>query len=716
MSNIQRKQALSAISGRGHENPGHAIGREMSISEIYGEDVFSLKVMKDYLPGDVFRKLRATISNGCTLDPTIADDVANAMKAWAVKKGASHYTHWFQPLTGSTAEKHDSFIEPDGVGGVIMKFSGRHLVQGESDASSFPSGGIRATFEARGYTAWDPTSPAFIKREDSGATLCIPTAFCSYTGEALDKKTPLMRSIQAVSEQAGRLLECFGEKPTGRVVPTLGAEQEYFLIDKAMYLARPDLMQTGRTIFGNVPPKHQQLEDHYFGSIKTRILNFMTEVDHNLWRLGIPAKTRHNEVAPAQFEIALVFEDLNLAVDHNMMVMEVLRKVADKHGLACLLHEKPFAGINGSGKHNNWSINPPGDNLLNPGEDARSDARFLTFLCAVIKAVDTHADLLRASVAGAGNDHRLGAHEAPPAIISIYLGEQLTEVLEGIGKGKARSSSPRGFMQIGVDTLPVMPLDSTDRNRTSPLAFTGNKFEFRAVGSNHSCAGPNIVLNTIVAEALDDICTKLEKVPKGRFNKDLQKLLAEIISKHKRVIFNGDNYSQAWIDEAHKRGLPNIRKSPEALNALLSDKAEKLFKKYKVLSEVELRSRHEVYLKNYCAVIKIEGELAADIATRMIFPVAVKQQKLLSDTLLNLRELGIKYGQPAIEKRLKKLGILIKSLSDSVEDMTAALEDNSTDDIIAVTEDIREAVDGLEKEVDDNLWPLPTYGEMLFIY
>lgn len=714
MSATLRKQAIASIAGKAPSKDG--AGREQAISEIYGEEVFNVKTMKNYLPKDVYKKLLATIQNGTTIDAGIADDVATAMKGWAIGKGASHYTHWFQPLTGSTAEKHDSFIDPDAEGGVIMNFSGKTLIQGEPDASSFPSGGLRATFEARGYTAWDPTSPAFIKRDGNGATLCIPTAFCSYTGEALDKKTPLLRSIQAVAEQAERLLKCFGEKAKGRIVSTLGAEQEYFLIDKEIYMARPDLMQTGRTLFGNVPAKHQQLDDHYFGAIKPRVLNFMTEVDHELWKLGIPAKTRHNEVAPAQFEIAPMFEELNLAVDHNMLVMEILRKVGDKHGLACLLHEKPFAGVNGSGKHNNWSINPPGDNLLNPGKSPHADARFLTVLCAVIKAVDTHADLLRATVAGAGNDHRLGANEAPPAIISIYLGEQLSDVIEQLEKGPAKSTKSGGTMQIGVDALPVMPRDATDRNRTSPFAFTGNKFEFRAVGSTQSCAGPNIVLNTIVAEALDEIATKLEKVKKADFHKELQKLLQSIIKKHKRVIFNGDNYTEAWLKEAKKRGLPNQKKTPEALKAILTPKAEKLFTKYNVLSKEELHSRYEVYLENYETTIKIEGDLALDMANRMIMPVAIKQQNLISESILNLEDLGMKAGQTPLKKRLEKIGLLMENLAKAADKLEKATAANATAKIISEMGKLRLAVDGLERLIDDSIWPLPTYGEMLFIY
>ncbi len=710
-----RKQAIANIASR--PNPQKGNGREQAISDIYGEDVFNIRTMKDYLPKDIYKQLLATINKGTTLDAKIADEVACAMKDWAIKKGASHYTHWFQPLTGSTAEKHDSFIEPDNDGGVTLRFSGKTLIQGEPDASSFPSGGIRATFEARGYTAWDPTSPAFIKRDDNGATLCIPTAFCSYTGEALDKKTPLLRSMQALTEQTERLMKCFGEVPEGRVVPTLGAEQEYFLIDKELFLARPDLMQAGRTLFGNIPPKHQQLDDHYFGAIKPRILNFMSEVDEELWKLGIPAKTRHNEVAPAQFELAPMFEELNLAVDHNMLVMETLKRVADRHGLACLMHEKPFAGINGSGKHNNWSINPPGDNLLNPGKSPHKDALFLTVLCAVIKAVDTHADLLRASVACAGNDHRLGANEAPPAIISIFLGEQLNDVIEQIERGDVKSTKSGGTMQIGVDTIPIMPRDATDRNRTSPFAFTGNKFEFRAVGSTQSCAGANIVLNTIAAEVLDEIATKLEAVKKkSDFNKTLQDLLQKIVKKHKRVVFNGDNYSSAWEKEAARRGLPNLKKTPEALKSLITPKSLKLFEKYKVFSKIELHSRYEVFKENYETTIKIEGELALDMALTTILPVAVEQQKLFSDNILKMKSVGLTSGSTEIKKHIDNIGKNISALWTASELLKKAINADNSEKIITTMGKLRKAVDSLEMQVDDNLWPLPKYSEMLFIY
>ena len=710
-----RKKAIASIASK--EVRFTTKRREESISQIYGQDVFNIKTMKDYLAKPTYKALLATIKNGTTLDEGIADDVANAMKRWALSKGASHYTHWFQPLTGSTAEKHDSFIEPDHEGGVVLNFLGKTLIQGEPDASSFPSGGIRATFEARGYTAWDPTSPAFIKRDDNSATLCIPTAFCSYTGEALDKKTPLLRSMQAVSEQAKRLLDCFGENTSGRAITTLGAEQEYFLIDKESYLARPDLIQTGRTLFGNVPPKHQQLDDHYFGTIKPRILNFMSDVDQELWKLGIPAKTRHNEVSPAQFEIAPMFEELNLSVDHNMLTMETLKTVADKHGLACLMHEKPFAGVNGSGKHNNWSIATcDGKNLLDPGSNPHQNALFLTFLSAIIKAVDTHADLMRSTVASAGNDHRLGANEAPPAIISIFLGEQLGDVIDQLEKGPAKSAKSGGKMAVGVDTLPVLPRDATDRNRTSPFAFTGNKFEFRAVGSNQSCSGANIVINTIVAEALDEIATELEGTKKSEFNNKLQSILQRIIKKHKKVIFNGDNYTEAWLKEAEKRGLPNLLKTPEALKPILTKKAEKLFEKYGVLTRKELHSRYEVFLENYETTIMIEGELSLDMAKTMILPVAIKQQQLIADNIIKLKSVEVKAGIKELKENLTTVGNLIAELCTSATALKTAISKKSTEEILSSMEKLRTAVDRLEKEVDDTLWPLPKYGEMLFIY
>ena len=589
MSISSRSEAVKTVANLVVPPPREAVPAEL---KDYGSDVFDAEVMQKFLPKEICGKLQGTIERGEALDPAIAGDVAHAMKEWALSRGATSYTHWFQPLTGGTAEKHDSFLEPSGCR-AIFSFSGKNLIMGEPDASSFPSGGLRSTFEARGYTAWDPTSPAFIKRHSNGATLCIPTAFCSYTGEALDKKTPLLRSIQALSRSTRRLMKCFGLPGDEKVSVTLGVEQEYFLIDRRFYLQRPDLLQTGRTLFGAPPAKHQQLEDHYFGSIKTRVLNFMTEVEQELWKLGIPAKTRHNEVAPAQFELAPVFEDVNLACDHNMLVMEILRQTAERHGLVCLLHEKPFAGVNGSGKHNNWSISYGGRNLLNPGNDPHQNAIFLTVLCAVIEAVDRHGDLLRAAVSGAGNDHRLGANEAPPAVISMYLGDQLSDVIDQLEKGAPRSSRHANTMKIGVDTLPTLPRDATDRNRTSPFAFTGNKFEFRAPGSSQSCSGANLTLNVIVAEAFDRMADVLEKFGKENFNAALQKHLQSLVKAHKRIIFNGDGYTDEWLKEAAARGLPNARTTMESLRSLNDPANRALFEKYQVFSTRETESRFE---------------------------------------------------------------------------------------------------------------------------
>lgn len=713
MSSEMRKNAVASIAAR--SGCSKAV-KGCNVPEIYGDDVFNLKVMKDYLPKPVFKKLVSTINNGTSLDAEIADDVANAMKRWAIHKGATHYTHWFQPLTGTTAEKHDAFIEPDNEGGVTMAFSGKTLIQGEPDASSFPSGGLRATFEARGYTAWDPTSPAFIKRDENAATLCIPTAFCSYHGEALDKKTPLLRSMQAVGEQVKRLLACFGEKVDGRVVTTLGPEQEYFLVDKELYMGRPDLIMTGRTLFGNTPPKHQQLEDHYFGSIKPRVLAFMSEVDQELWRLGIPAKTRHNEVAPAQFEIAAQFEEQNLAIDHNMIIMETLRQVADRFGFVCLMHEKPFAGINGSGKHNNWSISANGKNLLDPGTDPHQNAIFLTVLCAVIQAVDRHADLLRLGVTSAGNDHRLGANEAPPAIVSIFLGEQLNDIIEQLEKGVPKTTKKGGFMKIGADTLPELPRDATDRNRTSPFAFTGNKFEFRAVGSSMNCAGPNVVLNTIVAESIDEIASKLEKLSAKEFNAGLQKLLQGIIKKHKRVIFNGDNYSAEWVKEAEKRGLPNLRSTPEALKVFSVPANAALFAQYKVFSKIEWESRHEVFEEIYAKVVKVESETALQIARTMIIPAAIEYQAQVASSIMTLKEVGVTAGTAAQKAIAQKVGKLIEDASAAAEKLDKAIVAKKSAACLSSMLELRQAVDALELLVDDSLWPLPKYGELLFIY
>ena len=677
--------------------------------DFYGEDVFNADAMRSYLPKDICEKLLATIDEGAPLDPNIAGDVAHAMKKWAMDRGATHFTHWFQPLTGSTAEKHDSFLEPSGCK-AIMVLSGKNLIVGEPDASSFPSGGLRSTFEARGYTAWDPTSPAFIKRHGNGATLCIPTAFCSYTGEALDKKTPLLRSLQALSKSTRRLMTCFKAGPKKTTV-TLGAEQEYFLIDKRFYLQRPDLYQSGRTIFGATPAKHQQMNDHYFGSIPSRILNFMNDMEKELWRLGIPAKTRHNEVAPAQFELAPIFEEVNLACDHNMLIMETLRNVADRYGLVCLLHEKPFAGVNGSGKHNNWSLSYGKGNLLNPGKDPHQNAVFLTAICAIIYAVDTHADLLRMTCAGAGNDHRLGAHEAPPAIISIYLGDQLMDVIDQIEQGSAKSSKQAGAMKLGSDMLPPLPRDATDRNRTSPFAFTGNKFEFRAPGSSQSCSEPNVVLNTIVAEAFDMIAEQLEKLDDKNFHTGLQKILQKIVKEHKRVLYNGNGYTDEWVKEAERRGLPNIRTSLEALKALTKDENVELFEKYGVMNRREMLSRYEINVEDFHKRIHIEGEVARDLAKNVILPKVVEAY----EKSLRTNEMALNQGFPGLDTYVKSIGEGCRSLTESIAALEASLE-GEHEGIIAAVAGLRKVVDGLEKVVPDEMWPLPKYREMLFIY
>lgn len=703
-----RKSAIAEIASRIPENaePKGAY----NIDGEYGTDVFGFKAMELYLPRPAYTKLVETISSGIAIDASIADDVAHAMKRWAMERGATHYTHWFLPLTGLSAEKHDSFLDPSNqVGSAITRFSGKNLIVGEPDASSFPSGGLRATFEARGYTAWDPTSPAFIKRSGGVATLCIPTAFCSYTGEVLDKKTPLLRSMQVLGIQAKRLLKAFGESTTGKMSVTLGAEQEYFLVDKKLYMLRPDLRQTGRTLFGAPPQKHQQLEDHYFGAIMPRILNFMDEVDRQLWQMGIPAKTRHNEVAPAQFELAPVFEEVNVAVDHNMVIMETLQEVAEKHGLVCLLHEKPFAGINGSGKHNNWSISVGERNLLNPGNDPHQNAIFLTTLCAVIQAVDRHADLLRSATAGAGNDHRLGANEAPPAIISIFLGDQLSDIIQQLEQGAPKSSKKSRQIKIGVDTLPPLPADVTDRNRTSPFAFTGNKFEFRAAGSSQSCASPNIVLNTIVAESFDEIATYLESLPKAKFNDGLQTKLHEIVKEHKRVVFNGDGYNPSWVVEAKKRGLLNLRTTPEALKPLLEKKNIELFEKYGVFSAAEMKSRYEVFIEEYERKIHIEAGLAVSLSKTMIIPaVSAHLAKLAGASIWNNKELN------AIAKKISSMLSDIVKATDVLEKEYAKPE-NEANTIEAMAK-LRKVVDAAEGEVEDNLWPLPKYSELLFIY
>ena len=680
----------------------------------YGEDVFSEKAIRDFLPKAVATKLIATMKESKPLDPSIADEVAHGMKEWALQNGATHFTHWFQPMTGGTAEKHDAFLEPTGPAAAVQRFCGKNLIGGETDASSFPSGGLRSTFEARGYTAWDPTSPAFIKRHANGATLCIPTAFCAYTGAALDMKTPLLRSIQAVTRATERLMKKFG-KAGGHVAITLGAEQEYFLVDRTFYLKRPDLLQTGRTVFGAAPAKHQQLDDHYFGAIRPRILTFMTEVEDRLWRLGIPAKTRHNEVAPAQFELAPMFEDLNLAVDHNMLIMEVLKQTAEANGLVCLLHEKPFEGVNGSGKHCNWSIAYGGKNLLSPGDSPRDNAIFLTFLSAIIRAVDLHADLLRFATAGAGNDHRLGANEAPPAIISIFLGDELSAVMQAIEEGTRTKRTGRLTFKFGVDTLPALPKDSTDRNRTSPFAFTGNKFEFRTPGSSQNCAASQMVLNTIVAESIDAICDKLE-ARGGDFNTELQNLLQRLIKKHKRVLFSGDGYGDAWPKEAAKRGLPNLTDTLEAIAPLEDPANRALFAKYGVLTEGEMASRHEIAAEDYLSRILIEGKVALEIARSMIRPVVADEFSRLATAIGQASKDGLKVGIAGLKALSLKLGAGLDDLHVKCEKLEKAIAKGKVPDVIASMTEVRRTVDRLEHLVDDSKWPLPKYREMLFIY
>jgi glutamine synthetase len=686
-----------------------------TVADIYGENVFSLKTMRNYLSDKAFNSLRATIKEGRSLDSEIANEVADAMKTWAVSKGATHFTHWFQPLTGTTAEKHDSFIMPDQEGGVILKFSGEELIKGEPDASSFPSGGLRATFEARGYTAWDPTSPAFIKEGKSSTTLCIPTAFYSYHGEALDKKTPLLRSMGALSKQVCRLGKLFGiDVKNKRAYAELGPEQEYFLIDNRLYKRRLDLIQTGRTLFGAKPAKHQQMGDHYFGVIKGRVLAFMEDVDRELWKLGIPAKTRHNEVCPGQYELAPVFEELNLSVDHNMMIMETLRQVAEQHGLVCLLHEKPYAGVNGSGKHINWSIcGPDGKNWLTPGDNPHENAKFLTMICVLMKAVDTYAGLLRASVASAGNDHRLGANEAPPAILSIFLGGPLRDVIDQIEKGGAKSSKKGGVIEIGVTSLPPLPRDITDRNRTSPFAFTGNKFEFRAVGSSQSCAKANIVLSTIVADVLDEICTKLEsEVKNGKdFNESLQAVLQDIVKKHKRILFDGDNYSEQWHKEARRRGLPNLKTTPEALKVLEDEKTVALFEKHGVLSKEELKSRYDIYREQYEKTIDIEARCALTMAKTMIIPVAIKYQNSLAKAIGNVENCGCRSKET--RKALQEVCSLTEKSLAGIRKLENAIEAGSSTEMIAGMDELRDAVDALEGLVPEETWPLPSYAKMM---
>ena len=691
------------------------------VEEIFGTMVFNDFTMKQCLPKETFKAFKRSVSEGKPVARDIANVVANAMKDWAVEKGATHFTHWFQPMTGITAEKHDSFISPLDNGRVIMEFSGKELIKGEPDASSFPSGGLRATFEARGYTAWDPTSYAFIKEN----TLCIPTVFCSYGGEVLDKKTPLLRSMDVINVQALRILRLFGNNDVTHVTTTVGPEQEYFLVDKELYKKRKDLRFTGRTLFGAKPPKGQELDDHYFGAIRPRVTEFMADLDEELWKLGILAKTEHNEVAPAQHELAPIFTNTNMSCDHNQLTMELMKKVADRHGLVCLLHEKPFAEVNGSGKHINWSLaTDNGLNLLDPGRTPSENAQFLLFLCAVIKGVDEYQDMLRAVVATAGNDHRLGANEAPPAVISMFIGEELMDILESIEKGTVYKDRVASHMEIGVDTLPLFRRDTTDRNRTSPFAFTGNKFEFRMLGSSQSIAGPNIVLNTIVAEELEQFADALEGA--GDFKETLNGLIRKTISEHKRIIFNGNGYEDAWLEEAARRGLSNYRTTPDAMPHYVDAKNIALFTKHKVFTEVEMRSRCEVHLENYCKVIRIEALTMAEMVRKDIIPAAYTYLKRLSETAV-----AVKTACPELDcameiNMLKYLRTLTDSLYVNINRLegilTEAEECGSAEDaalyyrdkVLPVMGELRSAADEIERFVGEKYWPYPTYGELLY--
>jgi glutamine synthetase len=723
-----RSARLAAIAAVTHYKPSAPPMNfiDTPTQELFASNVFSKAVMKDRLPKLVYKSLMQTIEAGAHLDPSIADVVAVAMKDWAIEKGATHYAHVFYPLTGLTAEKHDSFLAPDGAGSAVIEFSGKQLIQGEPDGSSFPSGGIRATFEARGYTIWDVTSPAYILENANGTTLCIPTAFVSWTGEALDKKTPVLRSMQALNKQAQRILRLFGATDGAMVSATAGPEQEYFLLDRNFYYARPDLLTAGRTLFGAAPPKGQEFEDHYFGAIPDRVLAFMLEAERELYKLGVPIKTRHNEVAPGQYEIAPTFESANLATDHQQLMMTVLRKVAERYGMVWLSHEKPFAGVNGSGKHVNWSLGSASQgNLLDPGDTPHSNAQFLLFCAAVIRAVHKHQGLLRAVVAHAGNDHRLGANEAPPAIISIFLGDQLTDVFEQIEKGGAKKSMAKGTLTVGVDVLPPLPKDAGDRNRTSPFAFTGNRFEFRAVGANQSIAGPLVAMNTIVAESLDYCATRLEKATGGKpekLNEALQELLTEIMKEHGSIIFNGDGYSEAWHEEAAERGLLNLSTTPDALPYIVKPETKELFEKYGVLSARELESRYEIYTEQYVKTISTEAKLTYEIAQTMIFPAAIRYQNELASTCANLKLVGYEFDTNTLDR----VTGLVKELQDSCTVLDELLShphpsdtleaaEHCRDEVLPAMNAVRNAADRLECIVADDLWPLPTYQEMLFI-
>lgn len=697
----------------------------INVVEIFGEDVFNESVMQQRLPKKIYKDLKQTIEEGKELDLATADVIAHEMKEWAIEKGATHYTHWFQPLTGVTAEKHDSFISaPLESGKVLMSFSGKELIKGEPDASSFPSGGLRATFEARGYTAWDCTSPAFVRHDAAGATLCIPTAFCSYTGEALDQKTPLLRSMEAINKQSLRLIRLFGDTTAKKVTPSVGPEQEYFLVDAEKFKQRKDLIYSGRTLFGAMPPKGQELDDHYFGTIRQRIGAYMKELNEELWKVGVSSKTQHNEVAPAQHEIAPIYAKANVAVDHNQIIMQTLKRVATHHGLKCLLHEKPFAGVNGSGKHNNWSLTTDtGKNLLEPGKTPHENIQFLLVLACILRAVDMHADLLRNSAGDPGNDHRLGADEAPPAIISVFLGEQLEDVVEQlVDTGEAKSSKKGGKLMTGVKTLPDLAKDATDRNRTSPFAFTGNKFEFRMVGSRDSIGSPNIVLNTIVAESFCDACDILEKA--DDFEKAVHDLMKEYMTKHQRIIFNGNGYAEEWVKEAERRGLPNLRSTIDAVPALVTEKSFKLFERFHVFTKAELESRAEIKYENYSKAINIEARTMIDMASKQLIPAVIKYTGTLAKTALVVKEAGadnsvqvnhLNEVNALLAKSERALDALVKATNKA-----AAMEEGEKqahfyyDKVMPAMAALRKPIDTLEMKVDKEAWPMPSYGDLLF--
>ena len=699
---------------------------KFSLPRDFAKNVFNDEVMKDRLPSDVYKELRKTIDNGEDLNEKIARAVAHAMKAWAMERGATHFSHWFQPMTGITAEKHDSFLKPEGKGGIIMRFSGKELIKGESDASSFPSGGLRATFEARGYTAWDCTSPAFLKEDTAGVTLCIPTAFCSYTGEALDEKTPLLRSMEAISKQATRIARLFGDKDVTSVSCSVGPEQEYFLIDREDFLKREDLLFTGRTLFGAMPPKTQELDDHYYGNIPERIELFMKELNEECWKLGIYAKTQHNEVAPAQHEMAPVFTTANIATDHNQLVMETMKKVAKRHGLECLLHEKPFAGVNGSGKHNNWSIvTNTGKNMLDPGKTPHENVQFMLVLAAIIKAVDENATLLRLSASNPGNEHRLGADEAPPAIISIFLGDQLEDLVEQvIETGEATSSKQGRKLDIGVHSLPNLFLDATDRNRTSPFAFTGNKFEYRMVASSMSIAGANTVLNTIVANVFRNMADSLEKAED--FNQAAHDLIIDTLTAHRRIIFNGNGYSEEWVKEAKRRGLPNTKSMVEAIPSLVSDHTIEVFAKEKVLNRTELESRAEIQYEKYTKTINIEAKTMIDMVRRLFIPAVIKYQIVLAKAINEMENTGLGLECSIQKDLLKKITTLLEganSMTDELEELIIMAKKLSegkeqaeefNTKVAPMMERLRENIDSLETIVDKAYWPVPTYSDILF--